>query len=83
MTTASLQVGVYRKVAKRFASIMQRGLASAFREWQDFTIDMRAANNRAYEHVRRCEQLLAGSQKFMPDSTKHHILSPCPTHHLF
>jgi hypothetical protein len=48
-----VQVGVYRKVAKRFAGIMQRGLAQAFREWRDYTIDMRAANNRAYDHLRK------------------------------
>jgi hypothetical protein len=50
---STTQVGVYRKVAKRFAGIMQRGLAQAFREWRDYTIDMRAANNRAYDHLRK------------------------------
>jgi hypothetical protein len=44
---------VYRKVAKRFAAIMARGLSAAFREWRDFTIDSRAANNRARDHLRK------------------------------
>lgn len=48
-----VQVGVYRKVAKRFGAIMQRGLSAAFREWRDYVIDIRKANNKALEHFRK------------------------------
>ncbi len=48
-----LQTGVYRKVATRFAAIMQRGLSAAFRHWHDYVVDIRAANNKALEHFRR------------------------------
>lgn len=50
--TTAMQVGMYRKVAARFAAVMKRGLASAFYEWRGLVASMRAANNRATHHFR-------------------------------
>jgi hypothetical protein len=46
------QVGVYKKVAMRFAAVWHRSLHAAFRAWHSEVVDRRVKVNRALDHCR-------------------------------